>query len=160
MSCAHSACSLDCDRQKADQQAYLSLLFVKLYLNPADLALIQVHMQELQTLGFVMEPFGKDSLVITGCPTEAAGQDQKHLLEELIEQFKWNQEKFSLSSQENLARSLAKRACIQPGKALQKEEIDMLVDQLFACHNPNYTPNGRKTFIMLSLPAMSDMLQA
>ena len=137
------------------------LLFpVHIALNPADLALIQAHIQDLQALGFVLESFGKDSLVITGCPTEAINQDQKRLLEELIEQFKWNQEKFSLSAQENLARSLAKRACIQPGKSLQKEEIDTLVDQLFACNNPNYTPDGRKTFIMLGLEDINKMLQA
>ena len=132
---------------------------VHIALNPADLALIQAHIQDLQALGFVIESFGKDSLVITGCPTEAASQDPKHLLEALIEQFKWNQEKLALPSQENLARSLAKRACMQRGKSLQKEEIDMLVDQLFACQNPNYTPDGRKTFIMLSLEDMGNMLQ-
>ena len=137
------------------------LLFpVHIALNPSDLALIQAHIQDLQALGFVIESFGKDSLVITGCPAEAASQDPKRLLEELIEQFKWNQEKLALSSQENLARSLAQRACIQRGKSLQKEEIDMLVDQLFACQNPNYAPDGRKTFIMLSLEDMGNMLQA
>lgn len=137
------------------------LLFpVHIALNPADLALIQAHTQDLQALGFVLESFGKDSLVISGCPAEAANQDLKCLLEEVIEQFKWNQTQFSLTAQENLARSLAQRACLQPGKKLQPEEMDMLVDQLFACENPNYTPDGRKTFVMLTLQDIAGLFSA
>lgn len=145
------------------QQARSSqqLLFpVHVALDSTDLALIQEHNQDLQALGFVLESFGKNSLVITGCPTEAVKQDQKQLLEELIEQFKWHQKELMLPPQENLARSLAKRACIQPGRTLQRAEIDALVDQLFACQNPNYTPDGRPTCLMLTLEDISKMLQA
>ena len=120
-------------------------------LNPADLALVQAHERDLQVLGFMIESFGKDSIIVAGCPAEAADHDLKQLLEGLIEQFKWNQTQFSLTAQENLARALAKRACIQPGKLLHKEEVDTLVDQLFACENPNYAPDGRRTFVMLTL---------
>jgi DNA mismatch repair protein MutL len=110
-------------------------------------------------LGFILESFGKDSLIVTGCPTETVGHDLKQLLEGLIEQFKWNQATFSLTTQENLARSLAKRACVQPGKKLQQEEIDMLVDQLFACTHPNYTPTGRKTFVVMTLEAINAIFE-
>ena len=133
------------------QNAQQLLFPVHIALNPADLTLVRAHEKDLQALGFVLESFGKDSLIVAGCPAEAVDQDLKQLLEGLIEQFKWNQAQFSLSTQENLARSLAKRACIQPGKPLQKEEMDTLVDQLFACDNPNYTPSGRRTFVMMTL---------
>ena len=137
------------------------LLFpVHVTFNPADLTLIQAHAKDIQALGFVLESFGKDSLIVAGCPAEAGDRDLKQLLEGLIEQFKWNQAKFSLTTQENLARSLAKRACLQPGKKLQKEEMDTLVDQLFACDNPNYTPDGRKTFVMMTLEDINNRLQA
>ncbi len=136
------------------------LLFpVHIPLNPADMVLVQAHVTDLHALGFVLASFGKDSLIVTGCPTEAVGHDLKQLLEGLIEQFKWNQATFSLTTQENLARSLAKRACLQPGKKLQQEEIDMLVDQLFACTHPNYTPDGRKTFVVMTLEAINAIFQ-
>jgi DNA mismatch repair protein MutL len=136
------------------------LLFpVHIPLNPADLALAQAHTTDIHALGFVLAAFGKDSLIVTGCPVEAADHDLKQLLEGLIEQFKWNQAHFSLTTQENLARSLAKRACIQPGKKLQQEEIDMLVDQLFACTHPNYTPDGRKTFLAMTLVHLNTLFQ-
>lgn len=129
-----------------------SLLFpVHVSLNLADLALVQEHMSALQQLGFVLEPFGKDSLVVTGCPVEAVDHDPKQLLEGLVEQLKWNQTQLSLHTHERVARALAKRACMPAGKRLQKEEIDTLLDQLFACENPNYTPGGGKTFVVMEL---------
>ena len=136
------------NQQRSAQQ----LLFpINVPLNAADIALIQAHTTDIHALGFTLASFGKDSFIVTGCPAEAVHHDMKQLLEGLIEQFKWNQANFSLTTQENLAQSLAKRACIQPGKKLQKEEIGMLVDQLFACTHPNYTPDGRKTFVTMSI---------
>lgn len=136
------------------------LLFpVHVALNPADMVLVQAHVADMHALGFVLASFGKGSLIVTGCPTEAVGHDLKQLLEGLIEQFKWNQATFSLTAQENLARSLAKRACIQPGKKLQQEEINMLVDQLFACTHPHYTPTGRKTFVVMTLEALNTIFE-
>ena len=134
------------------------LLFpVHIALNAADLALVQEHAEDLRALGFVLESFGKDSLIVAGCPAETVDHDLQQLLEGLLEQFKWHQAKCSLTTQENLARSLAKRACVRAGKQLQKEEMDALVDQLFSCTNPNYTPEGQCTLVMLTLDAMQAM---
>jgi DNA mismatch repair protein MutL len=136
------------------------LLFpVRVPLNPADLALVQAHTTDMHTLGFALDTFGKDSLIVTGCPVEAVDHDLKQLLEGLVEQFKWNQAQFSLSTQENLARSLAKRACIRPGKKLQQEEINALVDQLFACAHPNHTPAGYKTFVVMTLETINTIFK-
>ena len=147
--------------QTGEARSAQQLLFpVRIVLNPADLALVQAHTKELQALGFVLESFGKDSLIVAGCPAETIEHDLKQLLESLIEQFKLNKAQFSLDTQENLIRSLAKRASIQPGKQLQKEEIDALIDQLFACNNPNYTPTGRKIFVILTLEDIQDIFSA
>ncbi|XWN35058.1 MAG: DNA mismatch repair endonuclease MutL [Roseivirga sp.] len=140
-------------QSSAHQTGHAQQLLFPLHvaLNPADLVLVKDCEAEMRALGFVLESFGKDSLIVSGCPPEAAVHDLKQLLEGLIEQFKWNKTRLSLTKQENLARSLAKRACMQSGKRLRKEEIDALVDQLFACTHPNYTPDGRKTFVMITL---------
>ncbi len=144
------------NQQRSAQQ----LLFpVQIPLNPADMAILQDHTTDIHTLGFTLASFGKGSLIVTGCPPEAADHDLKQLLEGLIEQFKWNKAHCSLTVQENLARSLAKRACIQPGKKLHKEEINVLVDQLFACKHPGHTPDGRKTFLVITLENIKTLFQ-
>ncbi|MEM7055389.1 MAG: DNA mismatch repair endonuclease MutL [Bacteroidota bacterium] len=129
-------------------------------LNPSDLALIKDCEEALQALGFVIESFGKDSIIVSGCPTEAANHEPKQLIEGLIEQYKWNKAQLTLSTQENLARSLAKRSCIQPGKKLGALEIDALIGQLFACKHANHTPDGYKTWVIVTLEELADLLKA
>lgn len=129
-------------------------------LNPSDLVLLQEHEAAFRALGFSIEPFGKDSIIVSGCPTEAASHDPKQLLESLIEQVKWNQKHLKLAIQENLARSLAKRSCLQPGTKLDTKAIDNLVDQLFACQQATYTPDGRKIWLIITLEELAGFLKA
>ena len=42
-----------------------------------------------------------------------------------------------------LALTLARAAAIVYGQVLSNEEMSGLVDKLFACPSPNYTPDGR-----------------
>lgn len=129
-------------------------------LNTSDLVLIKDCKEALQALGFVIDSFGKDSIIVSGCPAEAANHEPKQLIEGLIEQYKWNKAQLALPPQENLARSLAKRSCIQPGQKLGASEMDALVDQLFACKQANHAPDGRKTWVILTLEELADLLKA
>lgn len=43
-----------------------------------------------------------------------------------------------------LALSLAKASAIVPGQVLTAEEMNNLVDELFAVPTPNYTPDGKQ----------------
>lgn len=128
-------------------------------LNPADFSLIQEYESTFKALGFVMEDFGKNSIILVGYPPEAAQHNPKQLLENILEQIKWNQSHLSLAVQENAARSLAKHAAIQKGKRLTSLEIDSLVDQLFACSNPNHTPDGKKIWTIITLEDLAELLK-
>ena len=123
-------------------------------LPPTDLTLLQEHHEVLQTLGLELASFGKDSLIVTGCPEEALHQDLQQLLEGLVEELKANQKPLQLPAQERLARYFARRAGLLAGKKLQPEEMDTLIDQLFSCSTPGYTPTGQKTFIILTWEAI------
>eukprot|EP01132_Coremiostelium_polycephalum_P000580 gene580-725_t len=120
-------------------------------LNPADFILIQAYEKILQSLGFFIEDFGKNSIILVGYPIEAEHHHPQQLLENILEQIKWNQGHLSLPMQENAARALAKHAAIQPGKKLTAQEIDRLVDQLFACKNSNYAPDGTKIWSIMTI---------
>jgi DNA mismatch repair protein MutL len=71
------------------------------------------------------------------------------MFEGLIEQFKKNQSELQLPINENLAHAMARRASIKSGQKLSPEEMEALVGRLFACPNPNYSPDGRQTFFIL-----------
>ncbi|PTB91863.1 DNA mismatch repair protein MutL, partial [Marivirga lumbricoides] len=124
-------------------------------LSPADYALVIGMEDELKALGFVISSFGKDTIVINGAPTELTDSSVKSVFEGLIDQFKHNKNVLTLSKSENIARSLAKRSAIRVGQKLNPEEMNSLIDKLFACENPNYAPSGNSTFIIFDLDKIS-----
>jgi DNA mismatch repair protein MutL len=121
---------------------------VTVTLNPADFALVWELELELRALGFQLEPFGKETVLITAVPAEISGQESR-VLEELLEQFKAHQQQLNLPLNEKLAAALAKRSSLATGKTLSIEEMRMLIQQLFACKQPAYTPDGNPTFFQL-----------
>ena len=125
-------------------------------LNPSDYALILEMKDEIEALGFLFEIFGKQSIVINGIPADILSGNEKVLFEGLIEQFKFNKSTLSLSNHENLARSLAKRSTVKQGKKLEMEEMHIMIDKLFACENPNYAPDGRVTYKVLSMDQLAN----
>jgi DNA mismatch repair protein MutL len=120
-------------------------------LSPADFALVMDLKEELSDLGFQLSEFGQHAILINGVPADIHITSEKVLFEELLEQFKHFKNELSLNKKENLARSLAKKTSIKKGDKLQSQEMENLAGQLFACQNPNYSPEGNKTFIKLDL---------
>ncbi|MDL5046392.1 hypothetical protein QQ054_10140 [Oscillatoria amoena NRMC-F 0135] len=119
--------------------------------SPADYALVTEMTPEIVALGFLLEPFGKNTLQILGIPAGLKTGLEKDLFEGLVEQFKHNQSELALPVKENLARALAKRASVKPGEKLDPELMKSLVEQLYSCTTPAYAPDGRSTFFILDL---------
>jgi DNA mismatch repair protein MutL len=114
-------------------------------LSPVDFALVMEIESELISLGFRFEVFGKDTLLVSGVPV-GCGSNEKELFEGLIEQFKRNQSELELPLRDNLAMAFARRTSVKTGQKLAPEEIDSIVEGLFACSKPNFSPDGRPTF--------------
>lgn len=132
-------------------QSQQSLFPQTITFNAADFAMVLEMQQEIEALGFRIEIFGKNTLLVTGVPGNISATREKELFEGLIEQFKINQAELSVPLSENLARALAKRASLKSGQVLVREEMRALVDNLFVCNTPNYSPDGRPTFFIFDL---------
>lgn len=117
----------------------------------SDFAMVMEMEQEIHALGFRLDVFGKNTLVVNGIPANLPGGNEKELVEGLIEQFKSNQKELSVPIQENLARALAKRSANKAGKRLAIEEMSALLGSLFSCKSPNYSPDGKPTFFIFEL---------
>jgi len=120
-------------------------------LNPGDYSIVMDMDEEIKALGFVIEPFGKTDILVKGVPADLPAGNEKEIFEGLIEQFKKNKSELSIPKRENLARALSRRTAMKRGRKLSEEEMSGLIDQLFACGNPNYAPNGQRTFYILEL---------
>ena len=58
-----------------------------------------------------------------------------------------------------LALSLAQNAAIPHGQVLGNEEMENLVNELFACNNVNYTPTGKTILTILKQLDIEKMLE-
>jgi DNA mismatch repair protein MutL len=114
----------------------------------SDFTLAMEMEQEIKALGFRFELFGKNALLVSGVPAGLKGSE-KELFEGLVEQFKQNQAELQLPLRENLALALARRSGIVNGQKLVDEEMKALIEGLFTCSNPNYSPSGKQTFFVL-----------
>ncbi|MBU2912445.1 DNA mismatch repair endonuclease MutL [Reichenbachiella agariperforans] len=128
-----------------------SLFPVSLDLSPADFSLVMELEKEIMALGFEFEVFGDKSIAINGVPADVQHINEKELFEGLIEQFKYNKSELSLNTQESIARAMAKRSASRTKISKETLELKTLIDRLFACSQPNYTPNGTPTFVILGL---------
>lgn len=135
-------------RSGASQQ---TLFPQTLELNPADFSLVMGMKDEINAIGFEFSVFGKSAVMINGVPADLKTGNEKELFEGFIEQFKKNSSELSISTDENVARAIAQRSALKEGALLEAEEMSALIDQLFACKNPNYAPNGNKTTFILEL---------
>jgi len=114
-------------------------------LSASDFALVMEVQHEIMSLGFRFEIFGKNVLLVNGIPAGVVASE-KELFEGFLEQFKKNQSELQLPLRDNLALALAKRASVKSGQKLIAEEIKSIVEGLFSCSKPNFSPDGRPTF--------------
>ena len=128
-----------------------TLLFPRpLTFSPADYAVLTELTPSLHQLGFRFAEFGPHTIAIEAVPVDLPAQGEQALLEGLIEQFRSGAAPLRLDRREALARALARRvaqATSQP--RLPDVEMSALVDRLFACQVPSYTPDGRPTVVLL-----------
>ncbi len=120
-------------------------------LNAADYELLKLLLPDVRALGFDIREFGKNTVVVEGIPAELNNANEHALLEHLLEGFKNNQAILKLDKRDNLARSLARNAAIKTGTKLSLEEMNLLIDQLFACKMPNVSLSGKPIIITFTL---------
>lgn len=127
------------------------LLFPEIVeLNAADALVLQTTLEELECVGLDIAPFGKQSFSINGIPAGLEGKEIFPVVENIIDCIKNKDANIKAVLHENIALTLAKAAAVGYGQPMSQEEMDHLVGQLFACPNPNYTPDGKRIVVVLN----------
>ena len=136
---------------KSDSVASQQQLFPQtIELNPADSALLKSILEDLLSLGFDIREFGKDTFIINGTPGVLDISSPELILEKLLEEYKTSPVDAHSKAKEQIAVSLAKASAMDYGTDLKQEEVDHLIDNLFACATPNFSPDGKKVLTIIS----------
>ncbi len=123
-------------------------------LNPVDASLLAEILDDLRNLGFDIREFGRNTFIINGTPGMLDNPSPGAVIEKLLEEYKNSPLEAKKKVREQVAISLAKAAAVNYGTDLRPEEINHLIDNLFACKIPNYSPTGKP---VLSIVTLEDM---
>ncbi len=127
------------------------LLFpAHLELSPGQIQAWQTHSGQLDAMGFTIEPFGGQSILVQGIPASLKNWNEGRLLLDILDDLAWD-DKPSQENQVDLLASYACHAAVRAGEPLTVPEMQNLVDQLFATDTPLSCPHGRPTLIQYSL---------
>jgi DNA mismatch repair protein MutL len=137
--------------------AQQSLFPVTFELSPADAVILEELMTDLQHIGYMIEPFGKNSFVIQGTPADVETGNEKNTVEKLIEQYKHFSNELKFSKREMLLRSVAWQQSVKAGTRLTEREMHGLVNDLFACKQYNATPAGKPTYLEFKKDGLEKM---
>lgn len=127
------------------------LLFAShLELSTNDFVLMQTLLEEFKILGFDIEIFGKNNIVINGTPAELGEFNIQQMVEGVLENYKLNTLDKKMDIHDNLCSALAKNTCIKYGKDLDEKDMQLIISHLLQCENPLYNPNGKPVMMEIS----------
>ena len=133
--------------QAAVSQGMLFPEMMELSLSQA--AVMDTLLDDFARLGFDISNMGGGSFAIQGVPEGIAGLDPARLVADMLA---GAMEKGSMAKEEihrSMALTMARSAALVVGEVLSATEMGGLVDGLFACEMPAYTPEGKKTFVLI-----------
>ena len=113
-------------------------------------------MPDLQGLGFELTDLGARNYAVNAIPAGLEGINPIEMIRDMVATAMEKGAGLHDDVNQALALSLARNAAIPYGQVLGNDEMESLVNALFACQNVNYTPNGQK---ILAIMAQADLEQ-
>ena len=128
-------------------------------LNASDATLLISILPDLKALGFDVREFGNNTFIINGTPGVLNTSSPVEIIESLLEEYKLSPVNVQGKAREAVAISLAQASAIPYGHALKPIEISELIDNLFACQTPNFSPKGKKVLSIMPLEDFEKLLK-
>lgn len=117
-------------------------------LTPEESAVIEQSLDELGQVGFELERFGPDSILIRSVPAVAVGTDIQARLRDILKEL--GEGGAGDSWLDSVAVSVACHTSIRAGQALSLPEMRELVEQLERTQQPRACGHGRPTMLRLT----------
>jgi DNA mismatch repair protein MutL len=109
------------------------------------------HRELLARLGMKIEPFGGDTLLVTGYPAMLANINPVELLRELLDRLvSGARQPERRDLLDELLHTIACKAAIKAGDRLKPEEIAALLEQRHLVDDAHHCPHGRPTALVFT----------
>jgi len=125
---------------------------------PAEEVVLREVMPEMEGLGFELTDLGGCSYAVQAIPAGLEGVNTETLVRNMVASAAEREGGVADGVNHSLALSLARSAAIPHGQVLSNDEMEDIFNQLFACENVNYTPDGRSILCILKQQEIERLL--
>jgi len=130
-----------------------------LELDQADLAILSEIEEGIKNCGFDIRYLGNNTISINSQPSASMNEDPVEMIEIILEEYKTMEKDPGESNREKIAACMARAAAVPYGRTLEMPEIREIVDKLFLCTNPNYSPSGKPIVSIITLEELDKKLR-
>jgi len=135
-----------------EESASQQLIFpINISLNKQEVMLIKNLTSEFESIGFKFAFNKDDNLIVSSIPVTLKESKIQAIIEGLLDDLQNQTEGSNFSQIDGIAKSLARSLAIKKGMALSQKEQESILNNLFSCKEPNISPQGKATFITLSI---------
>ncbi|WP_286231585.1 DNA mismatch repair endonuclease MutL [Neobacillus mesonae] len=120
---------------------------------------IMEHQEELEKVGVFLEEFGLNCFIIRSHPQWFPKGEEKHIIEEMIEQLLAMKKVDIKKLREEAAIMMSCKASIKANRYLRNDEIQALLDDLRKASDPFTCPHGRPIIVHYSIYEMEKMFK-
>lgn len=128
-------------------------------LPPSDAAVMERLLPGLESAGFDIASLGGGSYAVNGVPAELAGADVPDIVRQAVSSAGEGCGGGGEEMRHTLALSLARSAAIPYGQTLGNDEMESLVNGLFACGDASHAPDGKTILCILGEQDMEKLMR-
>ena len=145
--------------QKNRQWVSQKLLFPEiLQLTATEQNMFEKVSAQMAEMGFELSSLGNGSYAVNAIPAGLEGINPIALVRDMIDNADASGAQIQDEISNSLALSLARNAAIPVGQILGNEEMEGVINDLFACQNVNYAPDGKPILTILKQQEIERLL--
>jgi len=135
------------------------LLFpIALDFSPADAAVVGEALDDLSLMGFELTRLGPGAFAVQALPAQVPSGEERAVVEEVVELLK-NEGHSDISTRaERIMATVARRLSQNVPTPRQPEELGALIEELYACPQPEFSPSGRPICRVLTKEELDEMI--
>ena len=127
-------------------------------LSAVDAEIMNEITEDLDNLGFEISALGSGTYVINAVPSNLPSGEIIDFIDGLLEDFKKNRTESTDNQRIKLARIIAGNFAVKTGKSLKVEEMQQLIDELFACQVPDVSPDGSRVLKIIQVQEIDKLI--
>ncbi|MFK8037221.1 MAG: DNA mismatch repair endonuclease MutL [Crocinitomicaceae bacterium] len=120
-------------------------------ISATDIVYFKEMAEDLTLIGFDFELVSDKKIIISGTPVELKGYQSKTIIDQLVAEFKETEQKTDINIAELVLKSVVSATAIKGGTQLGLEQMQHIIDELFACENHMTSPHGKPIMVTYTL---------